>query len=119
MNLQSDIKAVELFQKLLTDNNLFVRLTPSKTRELKDGGLLIEQPALQVTFITPEVPATPAQPAVPSETASPETPVDTGVKDETEVAKDPIEPPAPEAFPPVDATTETATPTAEEVAPTQ
>jgi hypothetical protein len=106
MNLQSDVKAVQVFQQALVDLNLTVRLTSPKIRNLEDGGLLIEQPALQVTFTTP---VTPEQPEVPTEPVTPEVP---------EAPVVPVEPTAPEAFPPVEATTETTTPTVEEATAT-
>lgn len=63
--------AVVLFQKLLKDNNLSVILTKPKVRNLEDGGLLIEQPSLQVAFLPKEVSNEPSTKKVAGKTPKP------------------------------------------------
>jgi hypothetical protein len=44
---------VTLFQKLLEDNNLSVTIAKPQIRFIENGGVIVEQPLLTITFTNP------------------------------------------------------------------
>ena len=53
----------DLFQKVMADNNLTATLSKPQVRFIENGGVIVEQPQLLVTFTTP--PAEPPKESTP------------------------------------------------------